>query len=163
MGTVYFYTADESGAGTDLDVQICFFREMGSRIPLTDWLTLDNSGDDRERGKVDIYSISNMPSVIGDACLRVKHEPGHINDNVMYDAWYLQWVVVQPSSNDSNTLFYHYNNWIKIPQGDPNWHVIENLNYIGTASNEALSRLGKLALSQLPFQLPGNLADAICS
>jgi len=64
-------TSNVSGAGTDADVEVRLFGASGE----TNWLVLDNSGDDREKGDVDIYYVD--ASDIGDiqrVRVRVREE-----------------------------------------------------------------------------------------
>jgi hypothetical protein len=160
-GKLLFHTKDVSQAGTDFDVEVCF----GG-----DWEVLDNDGDDRERDAIDIYIISSyVPDDCAGLALRVRHDKQHANSNVMYNAWYLNWVVVKPDSPYGYTYFYHYNDWIKIPKGDRSWHYIENFEFKGRASNQAI----KLALQDnmlgmepakvmlVAAGLPGFMADAL--
>ena len=64
-------THNVSGAGTDADVEVQLFGSTGE----TTWIPLDNPGDDREKGDVDIYYLSLKD--IGDPIrvrLRVREE-----------------------------------------------------------------------------------------
>jgi hypothetical protein len=68
---VVLRTHNVSGAGTDADVEI---QVVGSTGEAT-WIPLDNPGDDREKGDVDIYYLSLND--IGDPIrvrLRVREE-----------------------------------------------------------------------------------------
>lgn len=132
--TVGLKTGSRDKAGTDLDVEIRLWRDG---IPVTGWLVLDNRGDDRERGNFDTYEIPFKVGRLSNIDMRVKHEPGHVDDDVWYDAWYLEWVYVTTTDDWGNrvTYVYKYNRWIIVPQGDRDWHVIRDFNFQGTIIN----------------------------
>ena len=118
--TVQHKTGEREKAGTDFDVDIRFNYEDGTH---SDWFRLDHPNfDDRERGDVDTYGVeTHNPSAIVDCEMRVRHEPAHLNDEELYDAWFLCWMSV---TTPSKRLEYDYDGWIKVPPGDASWHSV---------------------------------------
>lgn len=117
--TVHLKTGSVDRAGTDYDVEMRFKYNDGS---FSGWYILDNEGDDREAGSTDYYEIQiPNPGSVVDAEMRVKHDE-HINEDVWYNAWYLEYMwVYTPSLN----ILYAYDAWVIVPKGDPEWHAVK--------------------------------------
>lgn len=161
-GIVVLKTKDKDSAGTDLIVEIC--------IDDSDWVTLDNEGDDREKGAIDIYNVRYMPMTVSAMRLRVRHNDKHLNVNEMHDAWYLDWIVARPGYHEGYTTFHHFNDWIKVPRGDDSWHYIDDITVTGQVSNEAFTLLVKQGATLLSYPaadllkeigLPDDVAGAV--
>lgn len=114
-------TGDVNKAGTDFDVDIKLVYSDGTQ---SNWKTLDNAGDDRERGDLNVYRVDGGSGEVAELSMRVKHEPAHINKDVSYDAWYLSWIAVSRTNLSGKQLFYRPNRWVEVAQGDPNWHDV---------------------------------------
>lgn len=115
-------TGDVKKGGTDLDVDVKLIYSDGSQ---SNWKTLDNAGDDRERGDLNIYRVDAGSVDVSKLLMRVKHEPQHVNADVSYDAWYLSWIAIARPNLSGKQLFYRPNKWVEVPKGDPNWHNVD--------------------------------------
>jgi hypothetical protein len=115
-------TGDVKKGGTDFDVDVKLTYSDHSQ---SNWKTLDNAGDDRERGDLNVYRVDGGSGEVAKLSMRVKHEAAHLNDDVSYDAWYLSWIAVTRTNLSGKQLFYKPNRWVEVAQGDPNWHDVE--------------------------------------
>jgi hypothetical protein len=114
-------TGDVKKGGSDFDVDVKLIYSDGSQ---SNWKTLDNSGDDRERGDLNVYRVDGGSGEVAKLSMRVKHEQQHLNDDVSYDAWHLSWIAVTRTNLSGKQLFYRPNQWVEVAQGDPNWHDV---------------------------------------
>lgn len=114
-------TGDVNKAGTDFDVDIKLVYSDGTQ---SNWKTLDNAGDDRERGYLNVYRVDGGSGEVANLIMRVKHEPAHLNNDVSYDAWFLSWIAVTRTNLSGKQLFYRPNKWVEVAQGDPNWYDV---------------------------------------
>jgi hypothetical protein len=110
--------------GTDFDVHARVKYSNGS---FSEWKNLDNRGDDREQGDLDIYSVSLPSGSIDKLQLRVKHERGNVLRDPKWDDWYLTWLAVAEINllRLKDGLYYHPNQYFSVPKGDLGWHILD--------------------------------------
>ena len=84
-------TGGVANAGTDADVYI---RALGSRSD-TNYMELDNPGDDRERGDLDTYGPFYLSDLGTLTEVRVSFFPAGDSPD-----WYLDYVAVDPSNGE---------------------------------------------------------------
>lgn len=93
--TIEVKTGNVTGAGTDADVYI---RLLGT-LDTTNYMELDNPGDDRERGDLDVYKPFYLSDLGRLWQVRVSFYPAGDSSD-----WYLDYVIVRSSKGETFTF-----------------------------------------------------------
>lgn len=116
-------TTNEDGAGTNAEVHVMLVGDAGA----SDWLNLENPGDDTERGKYDLYGfrLDHRVSRIHTIKMRV-HKTDNDGPN-----WKLSFVDVDWDGGQwvgdewvPARYRFQFNNWIR-PTPDRQWVYVD--------------------------------------
>jgi hypothetical protein len=140
-------TGAKPHGGTDYDVQARIVYTSGS---VSDWKTLDNSGNDREQGDVDCYRVSFPSGKPKSLQMRVKHEAANVNRDPNYDDWYLTWLAVAEIDTSiplapriKDGLYYHPNQYFTVRKGDASWNILD----LGAPADIPIEKIAEIIAS----------------
>jgi hypothetical protein len=104
---ITLYTGDVGSAGTDANVYITLYGSQGTSAERA----LDKSGNDRERGDVDVYSIE-MTDLGNLSRVRIRHDNTGVGPG-----WFLDKITVQ-NEGSGKTWVFPCNRWLATDEDD---------------------------------------------